>query len=154
MVRQLQPWFENLAKRQVKSPKIYLRDPGLLHLLLGLPTWRALEGHPKVGASWEGFALEEVCRLTRASDAYFWATQSGAELDLLLFLNGKRIGFEFKFTGNPRVTRSMRVATEDLRLDHLFVIVPGDITSRVAESIDVVGLETFVKRPPPEVRNP
>lgn len=148
MIRQLQPWFENLAKRQVKSTKIYLRDTGLLHLLLGLPDWPALEGHPKVGASWEGFALEEVLRGTRAADAYFWATQSGADLDLLLFHNGKRIGFEFKFTEKPRVTRSMRVAMEDLRLDHLYVIVPGDIAAKLDVSVDALGLETFVKDSP------
>jgi predicted AAA+ superfamily ATPase len=140
MVRQLQPWFENLGKRQVKSPKIYLRDSGLLHHLLSLETEVALSGHPKVGASWEGFALEQVLRLSRSREAYFWATQGGAELDLLLFEGGRRIGYEFKYAEKPVVTRSMRIAMEDLRLDELRIVCPGDVSSPLDEKILVLGI--------------
>jgi predicted AAA+ superfamily ATPase len=140
MVRQVQPWFENLAKRQVKSPKIYLRDSGLLHHLLSLETEEALSGHPKVGASWEGFALEQVLRLSRSTEAYFWATQGGAELDLLLFEAGRRVGYEFKYAEKPAVTRSMRVALEDLRLDELRIVCPGDVSARLDDRIVVLGI--------------
>lgn len=125
MVRQLQPWFENLGKRQVKAPKVYLRDTGLLHRLMDIPTRHALMGHPKVGASWEGFAVEQVLRAYPASEAYFWSTHSGAELDLVLSHRGKRIGFEIKFTEAPKLTASMRTAKAGLGLDHLYVIHPG-----------------------------
>lgn len=143
MVRQLQPWFENLAKRQVKSPKVYLRDSGILHHLLSLGGYEALSGHPAVGASWEGFALEQVLRLSGTRDAYFWSTQSGAELDLLLFKNGKRIGYEFKYSEQPSVTRSMRIAMEDLRLDQLWVICPGDVRTRLDERIELCGMSAW-----------
>ncbi len=143
MVRQLQPWFENLDKRQVKSPKIYLRDPGLLHHLLSISRWEELESHPSIGASWEGFALEQVLRLSQARDAYFWATQSGAELDLLLFHRGKRWGFEFKYSEQPRTTKSMRMALEDLQLDQLWIVCPGNIEVPLDEKIDVRGIETL-----------
>jgi len=142
-VRQLQPWFENLGKRQVKSPKIYLRDSGVLHHLLSLPDYSALSGHPAVGASWEGFALEQVLRLTGSRDAYFWSTQSGAELDLLLFRNGQRIGYEFKYSETPTVTRSIRIAMQDLRLDHLWVIGPGDVRARLDEGIEACGIASL-----------
>ena len=125
MVRQLQPWFENLGKRQVKAPKIYLQDSGLLHALLDIPDFQSLLGHPKCGASWEGFALEQVLRILRPSQAYFWATHSGAELDLLFFYHGKRYGVEFKFNEAPHLTRSMRIAVQELGLAHLWVIYPG-----------------------------
>ena len=144
MVRQLQPWFENLGKRQVKSPKIYLRDSGLLHRLLSLDHAEGVSGHPKVGCSWEGFAMEQVLRLNRNRDAYFWATQSGAELDLLLFEEGKRIGYEFKYSENPSVTRSMRIAIEDLNLETLKIICPGDVRAKPDEKIEVVGLRNLV----------
>lgn len=140
MVRQLQPWFEKLGKRQVKSPKIYLRDTGLLHHLLSLETEQALSGHPKVGASWEGFALEQVLRLSRSREAYFWATQGGAELDLLLFEGGRRIGYEFKYAERPAVTRSMRVALEDLQLDELRIVCPGDVSAPLHDKIVVLGI--------------
>jgi len=143
MVRQLQPWFENLGKRQVKSPKIYLRDSGLLHHLLSLNDYQALSGHPVVGASWEGFALEQVLRLKDTRDAYFWSTQSGAELDLLLFENGARVGYEFKYSERPTVTRSMRIAMEDLRLDRLRVICPGETRTRLDAGIEVCGIEAL-----------
>jgi hypothetical protein len=143
MVRQLQPWFENLGKRQVKSPKIYLRDTGLLHHLLGIGLWEEMESHPSVGASWEGFALEQVLRLSRTRDAYFWATQSGAELDLLLFQQGKRWGFEFKYSEQPHTTKSMRTAMEDLQLDRLLIVCPGNVAAQLGEKIEVRGIETL-----------
>ena len=125
MVRVLPPWFENIGKRQMKSPKIYVRDPGLLHALLGLRDRGALLGHPKLGASWEGFALEQILGHLRTRDAYFWATQGGAELDLLVMINGRRHGFEFKHADAPSRTKSMHVALSDLALEHLWVVYPG-----------------------------
>ncbi len=125
VIRQLPPWHENLKKRQVKSPKVYVRDSGLLHSLLSLQTAQAVAGHPKYGASWEGFAMEQVLTLTGARQAYFWATHGGAELDLLIFRDGRRIGFEFKCIDAPRMTRSLLIATDDLDLDEAFVVYPG-----------------------------
>jgi predicted AAA+ superfamily ATPase len=130
MVRQLAPWHENLLKRQVKSPKVYVRDTGLLHQLLGIRTEKELLGHPKMGSSWEGYAIEEVLKLTGPDGTYFWATHTGAELDLLILKDGKRYGFEIKRQDAPRVTASMRIALEDLRLDNLCVLYAG---SRVYE---------------------
>jgi predicted AAA+ superfamily ATPase len=126
MVRQLQPWHENLKKRQVKAPKVYLRDSGLLHALLGLSTEREILSHPKVGASWEGYAIEETLKVVRPEAAYFWATHTGAELDLLLVKGGRRYGVEVKFQDAPRVTPSMRIALSDLQLERLTVLYPGD----------------------------
>jgi uncharacterized protein len=126
LVRQLQPWHENLKKRQVKAPKVYVRDSGLLHALLGLASERELLSHPKVGASWEGYAIEETLRLVCPEAACFWATHTGAELDLLLFVRGHRYGVEVKFQDAPSLTSSMRHALTDLRLDHLTVLYPGD----------------------------
>ncbi len=125
MVRQLQPWFENLGKRQVKAPKVYFLDTGLLHRLLEIPTRHHLLGHPKVGASWEGFAIEQVLRAFKPDQAYFWSTHGGAEMDLLFNHQGSRWGFEVKFTEAPRLTASMRTAMEQLRLDQLWVVHPG-----------------------------
>ena len=124
MVRPLQPWFENVAKRQVKAPKVYLRDPGLLHSLLDVPSDDALLSHPRVGASWEGFVIEQVLRSLRPSSAWFWGAHGGGELDLLVFDNGRRLGFEVKFSEAPMVTKSMRSVLRLLSLDHLFVICP------------------------------
>jgi predicted AAA+ superfamily ATPase len=126
MVRILTPWFENISKRQVKSPKIYLRDSGLLHTLVGIADAEQLQLHPKLGSSWEGFALEEIIKEYHAlsEECYFWATQAGAELDLLIIKDGKRIGFEFKYTDAPKVTLSMHIAIETLKLDHLYVVFP------------------------------
>ena len=136
MVRVLPPWHENLKKRQVKSPKIYVRDTGLLHELLDLPTDNALAGHPKVGASFEGFAIEQLLASTNARSAYFWSTHGGAELDLMLIAGGKRYGFEFKYTDAPGTTRSIRVAMEDLNLTHLWIVYPGaeayDLDDRIS----------------------
>lgn len=125
LIRQLQPWHENLGKRQVKRPKIYVRDSGLLHALLQVPDRDTLMGHPKAGPSWEGFGLEQVLRLTGDEGAYFWATQSGAELDLFLLHEGRRLGVEFKFSEAPSTTRSMRETLKNLKLERLFVVHPG-----------------------------
>ena len=138
MVRALPPWFENLGKRQVKSPRIYLRDSGLLHTLLGLPDARTLSGHPKIGASFEGFAIEQILAALDTQDAYFWRTHAGAELDLFIRHRGRRYGFEFKYADAPGPTRSMRVALEDLRLDHLWVVYPGDDAYDLDERLSVV----------------
>ena len=126
LVRRLPPWWENTGKRLVKAPKIYLRDTGLLHALLGLRTPTEVRSHPRLGASWEGFALEHAINLFKAErDAYFWGTHGGAELDLLINRGGARIGFEFKFTESPTTTKSMRVAMTDLKLKCLLVVYPG-----------------------------
>jgi predicted AAA+ superfamily ATPase len=140
MVRQLPPWHENLGKRQVKSPKIYLRDSGLLHALLGIANQRDLEYHPKVGASWEGYAVEEILKATQPDEAFFWSTYHKAELDLLLFKKGQRIGVECKRTGAPRLTPSMRIAIADLSLNHLYVVYPGARSYKLARDIDAVPL--------------
>jgi len=125
ILRQLPPWFENLGKRQVKSPKLYIRDSGLLHFFLGVREMDALLSNPRFGASWEGFALEQILTLVGERDAYFWATQRGAELDLLLLRNGKRYGFEFKASDAPKLTPAMRIAIADLKLERLWVLHPG-----------------------------
>lgn len=140
MVRQLQPWHANLAKRQVKAPKVYLRDCGLLHALLDLTTLPQLLSHPRCGASWEGFALEQVLRLARPDEAYFWATHQGAELDLLLLEGTRRIGVEFKRADVPKVTRSMQIAAQDLALDAIHVVYPGDRRFTMAPGIEAVPL--------------
>ncbi len=138
MVRQLHPWFENAARRQVKSPKIYIRDTGLLHSLLGIDDDRDLLGHPRVGASWEGFAIEQVLSALRQPHAWFWASHSGGELDLMLLQHGKRIGFEMKFSEAPNVTRTTRKTAETLRLDHLFVVCPTRQAYPVEQDITVL----------------
>jgi uncharacterized protein len=125
MVRQLQPWHENLAKRQVKAPKIYLRDSGLLHTLLGIRTRKDLLTHPKLGASWEGWVIEQLLRTFNVHQAYFWATHQGAEFDLLIMQGTRRIGVEVKRSDAPSLTPSMRSALKDLRLDKLWLIYPG-----------------------------
>jgi predicted AAA+ superfamily ATPase len=145
MARQLSPWFENLGKRQVKSPKIYVRDSGLLHTLLGISRQRDLEQHPKVGASWEGYAVEEVLKSFRPDEAYYWATHNGAELDLLLFKNGRRIGIECKRADAPQLTPSMRTALADLKLDHLYVLYPGARRYTLGKNVEVMPLADFVK---------
>lgn len=142
MVRRLLPWTENVGKRIRKAPKVYLSDTGLLHALLGIQTRGDLESHPKLGASWEGFALEQVLRLGRWRDdeVYYWATHAGAELDLLVFSHGRRYGIEFKYADAPTATRSMRVALDDLRLEHLFVLHPGAGRYPLDDRIEAVGL--------------
>jgi uncharacterized protein len=140
MLRQLPPWFENLSKRQVKAPKVFVRDSGLLHTLLGITNRRDLELHPKVGASWEGYAVEEVLKALRPDDAYYWATHQGAEIDLLLFMRGRRIGVECKRSDAPTLTPSMRIALVDLKLDRLVVVYPGDRRYTLADRVEVVPL--------------
>ncbi|MBW2668881.1 MAG: ATP-binding protein [Deltaproteobacteria bacterium] len=145
MVRVLPPWFENLKKRQVKAPKIYIRDSGLFHSLLQVSTLADLRGHPKIGASWEGFALEHIIRVFRTRDAYFWATHAGAELDLMVTIAGKRHGFEFKYTDAPGRKRSMHIAIEDLGLEHLWVIYPGDQKYALDSKITAIPLEEILQ---------
>ncbi len=140
MVRQLQPYFANLKKRQVKAPKIYVRDSGILHALLALESAEHIYSHPKLGASFEGFAVEEICSLSGSRDIYFWATHGGAELDVLLFQKGKAIGFEIKYTDSPKISKSMRIALEDLNLHHLYVVYPGDETFPLSESITAISV--------------
>ncbi|MBM4027113.1 MAG: ATP-binding protein [Planctomycetes bacterium] len=140
MVRVLQPWYENIKKRQVKSPKIFLQDSGLLHSLLEIRDHRTRLGHPKLGASWEGFALDQILRHFQVRTPYFWATHAGAELDLLVTLEGKRYGFECKYRDAPGVSRSMHTALAELHLEHLFVIYPGSKTYPLQEKITVVPL--------------
>lgn len=142
LVRQLQPWHENLAKRQVKSPKVYVRDSGLLHALLHLDSPEEMMAHPKAGASWEGFMLEQVLHHARPGEAYFWATHQGAELDLLMFKYGRRVGVEFKRADAPKLTASMRIAMADLRLDRLLVVYPGPKPYSLGPGIDVVPAAT------------
>ncbi len=140
MVRQLQPWYENIGKRQVKSPKIYFRDTGLLHSLLSITDMHDLTGNPRLGASWEGFAIEQFLAIKKPAQAYFWATHNGAELDLLFFHKGKRYGIEVKFSEAPVVTKSMRIAIEDLKLEQLWIIYPGKITYQADDKITVMPL--------------
>jgi uncharacterized protein len=146
-VRQLQPWFANLAKRQVKAPKIYLRDTGLLHELLGIHDPDALLLHPRSGASWEGFALDQVLRIAQPDEAYFWATHAGAELDLLMVKAGRRVGVEFKRADAPVMTKSMHVARADLALDALYVVYPGTQRYALAEGVEAVPLSALVADP-------
>ncbi len=140
MVRVLPPWHENLLKRQVRSPKIYIRDTGLMHQLLGIRSELELLSHPKSGASWEGYAIEQILAQVQPDEAYFWATHNGAELDLLLLKNGKRIGVECKRMDAPKMTPSMRIALADLKLDELLVIYPGEQSYALAERVRVLPL--------------
>jgi len=144
MVRQLRPWHANLKKRQVKSPKVYFRDTGLLHHLLGVRSERDLLTHPKLGASWEGYVIEEILKAVRPNEAYFWATHGGAELDLLLLKDGRRVGVECKRVDAPRLTRSMRIALSDLQLEHLIVVYPGEQSYPLSERVAAVPLEMLV----------
>ena len=147
MVRVLTPWIENISKRQIKSPKIYFRDSGILNTLLGISTELELQTNPRLGSLWEGFALEQVIAAIRATpeECYFWATHAEAELDLLIIKNGKRLGFEFKFGDRPRLTKSMHIAADNLKLDHLILIYPGSLIFPLAEGITAYGLETIAK---------
>ena len=140
MIRVLPPWFANLGKRLVKSPKVYLRDSGVLHFLLGVEAMRDLTAHPRYGASWEGFAVEQTLLAHGERDAYFYATHRGAELDLLLLRHGRRWGFEFKCTDAPRTTKSMHVVIDDLGLEHLWVVYPGDREYPLADAVTALPL--------------
>jgi hypothetical protein len=146
MVRQLQPWHANLGKRQIKSPKVYLRDSGILHQLLGIRTYDDLLLHPKLGASWEGYAVEEVIAAVAPDEAYFWGTHGGAEIDLLLFKDGRRLGVECKRVDAPRLTPSMRSALDDLDIDHLVVIYPGVRAYPLADRVTALPLTQVIHR--------
>ena len=146
LVRQLQPWHENLKKRQVKAPKVYVRDSGILHSLLGIGTERELLSHPNVGASWEGAAIEWALDVLQPQAAHFWATHQGAELDLLLVRGGRRYGIEVKRQDAPTLTPSMRIALADLRLEHLTVLYPGTEPYPLAPKVTVVPMASLVTR--------
>ena len=145
MVRVLPPWFENLRKRQVKAPKIYIRDSGIFHALLQLENLSDIQGHPMLGSSWESFALEHVVGAFNTRDIYFWATHAGAELDLLVMSKGKRYGFEFRYADAPGTTRSMRTAINDLALEHLWVVYPGKEEYDLDETISVIPVSGILK---------
>jgi predicted AAA+ superfamily ATPase len=140
MVRRLQPWFINSSKRLVKSPKIYVRDPGLLHALIGISSMKQLWTHPQLGASWEGFAIEEAIAVFQPREAWFYATHKGAELDLFILHKGKRIGVEIKRTTTPAMTRSMHIALEDLQLDKLYLVHAGDLRLKLEQKVEAVPL--------------
>ncbi len=147
MIRILPPWFENLGKRQVKAPKIYFRDSGLLNRLLLITSQDELHRHPKLGAIWEGFALEEIIRFwhLRAEEVFFWSTHLTAEIDLLVFAHGKRIGFEFKYTDTPQLTKSIHTTLNDLRLDHIYLIYPGTKHYALNEQVTACGLSNWIQ---------
>lgn len=138
MVRQLQPWYVNISKRQVKSPKVYISDSGILHTLLNISDERELLSHPKVGASWEGFIIGEITRMIYPIQPYFWATHNGAELDFYWFQGGKNYGVEIKLNEAPTLTPSMRIASQTLNLNHLWVVSPGNRSYPLLENITVV----------------
>jgi len=145
IVRQLQPWYVNIGKRLVKSPKIYFRDSGLLHQFLKINSMRDLLAHPKLGFSWESFAMEQVLSQFGEQDSYFWATHGGAELDLLLLRKGKKWGFEFKFTEAPEITKSMRVAIMDLKLQKMWIVYPGNKNVLLDKKIELISLSCLEK---------
>jgi len=138
MVRQLQPWHANLRKRQVKSPKVYVRDSGILHRLLGIDTAKALLTHPKVGASWEGFVIEQVLAAESHDGAYFWGTHQGAEIDLILTRGDRLLGVECKRADAPRMTKSIGIALEDLGLERVAVVYPGERRFPLADHVEAV----------------
>lgn len=145
MIRVLQPWFENIKKRQVKTPKIYFRDSGIFNTLSSIHSITELAKTPKIGSLWEGFALEEVinCLQIRSEDCYFWSTHQEAELDLLTFRNGRRVGFEFKYSDSPTITKSMNIAIHDLQLEHLYVIFPGKLHFPMSKTMTACGLDAL-----------
>jgi predicted AAA+ superfamily ATPase len=143
MVRQIQPWYANIKKRQVKAPKVYIRDTGILNSLLGLKTEAEIMRHPSCGASWEGYVIEEIIHLIETDDVYYWATHNGAEIDLLFFKGGKMYGIEVKRGDAPAITPSMRIALEDLKLESIVVIYPGEKKYSLHKKIDVVPFEMF-----------
>ncbi|MBN2860727.1 MAG: ATP-binding protein [Sphaerochaetaceae bacterium] len=144
MIRPLPPWYVKMKKRQVKSPKIYFSDTGLMHHLLGIHTREELLSHPVAGASWEGFAIEQIISALPLRTPYFWSTYSGAEIDLLIMENGRRIGIECKLSEAPKPTKSMYVALEDLSLDSIYVIYPGRERYPLHERIEVISLPLFI----------
>ena len=148
MVRVLQPWYANLKKRQVKSPKVYFRDSGLLHYLLGIRSELDLQTHPKSGASWEGYAIEEVLKAVAPDEAYYWATHSGAELDLMLLKDGRRLGVECKRVDGPHLTRSMHAALEDLELEKIIVIYPGNLSFPISDRVTALPISELGRAEP------
>ena len=146
-MRLLQPWSENIGKRVVKSPKLYIRDSGLLHAQLGIKSFQDLDTHPKLGASWEGFLLEQVVQQSKAEwdQCYFWATHSGAELDLMIIHGRQRSGVEFKRTDSPKVTKSMRIAIDDLHLKRLYIIHAGKENYPMDRNIIAVAANSLLK---------
>lgn len=145
VLRQLQPWHANLGKRQVKSPKVYVRDSGLLHQLLGLDSEKALLSHPKLGASWEGFVIEQVLAGELHDEAWFWATHQGAEIDLLLRRGDRLFGVECKRADAPKMTPSIRIALEDLGLERVAVVYPGTTRYALSDRVEAVPLATLAE---------
>ncbi|QQS39683.1 MAG: ATP-binding protein [Acidobacteriota bacterium] len=146
MIRQLSPWYENLSKRQVKSPKVYVRDSGLLHQLLGISEEKDLLTHPKVGASWEGFAIEQVLSIVEHQETYFWATHQGAEIDLMLVRGNRKLGIECKRADAPQINKSIRIALKDLDLEHLFIIYPGNTRFPLSDHVTAVPISDLATR--------
>ncbi|MEW6365181.1 MAG: ATP-binding protein [Acidobacteriota bacterium] len=144
VVRILPPWHENIGKRQTRSPKVYVRDSGLLHALLRIETLGDLRSHPKHGASWEGFAIEQVLSCVPDREAYFWGTHAGAEIDLLVMKGGRHYGFEFKCTDAPSMTRSLHVVLEDLKLHRAWVVYPGELSYPIHERVQAIGLAALL----------
>ena len=144
MIRQLQPWHANLKKRQVKAPKIYFRDTGLLHELLGIHSEADLLNHPKSGASWEGYVVEEILRAIEPNEAFFWATHTGAEIDLVLIKDGHMLGVECKHVDAPRMTPSIRIALEDLQLERIAVVYPGTLRYPIADRVEAVPFQQLL----------
>jgi predicted AAA+ superfamily ATPase len=148
MVRRVPPWFENMKKRQVKAPKIYIRDSGILHTLLGIRELRDLQSHPKLGASWEGFVIEQLITLLGERNLYFWATHSGAELDILYTKEKVKVGFEIKYADAPRLTKAMKIAIHNLSLNRLYIIYPGTQTYSLDERIHAISVADIPKELP------
>jgi predicted AAA+ superfamily ATPase len=146
MVRQLQPWFENISKRQIKAPKVFIRDSGIFHFMVGARSKNDLFAHPKLGASWEGFVIEQIINICGERYCYFWRTQAGTELDLLFLHRTEKIGFEIKCSDTVKTTKSMRIAIHDLDLSHLFVIYPGKDTYRIDEKITAIPISDLLFR--------
>ena len=146
MMRTLNPWYVNIKKRQIKTPKIFFRDTGILHAMLGIRDYPDLMKHPKLGASWESFAMEQVIAAHQARDqeVYFWGTHSQAELDLYIAGYGQAHAFEFKFSDAPKITKSMRIALEDLQLNRINIIYPGDGDYFLEKNIRVIGLQKYI----------
>ncbi|MBK8804814.1 MAG: ATP-binding protein [Fibrobacteres bacterium] len=144
VLRVLPPWHENLGKRLVKSPRVYFRDSGLLHFFFQTSTELDILSHPRAGASWEGFAIEQILSLLgEQENAWFYRTQAGAELDLMVMLGGKRYGFEFMLSDHPATTRSMTVAMQDLDLERLFLVHPGSGRVALREKVERVGIQSL-----------
>lgn len=148
IIKQISPWWENISKRQVKSPKIYIHDSGLLHSLLGLNNQEELENHPKVGASWEGFVMNAVINRLNVypEEVFFWRTHSGAELDLLIVRGNTRLGFEFKRTVMPKMTRSLHVAMTDLNLSHAYIVHAGDETFELSAHVTALSIKDILEK--------